>query len=202
MAPQNGEWTIDGNGRETVDVRLVYEGPLKSNRGAADKQQIRRVLHSQMRELVGRKSMAHFKRLIQSDANVPKTEIRLRGFRFVPLVTERLNNVAKLHITVLTPEEPGRVVTQGGDLDNRLKTLLDALRVPKNENELPADDAPQSGEDPFFCLLEDDALISGLTVASDRLLRPDSKQSEVLLIIHVTPETTVSNLGIMQWTIM
>ena len=105
-----------------------------------------------------------------------------------------------LSITLLTPEEPGRAVTQAGDLDNRVKTLLDALRVPKSLTELPRGDRPADGETPFYCLLEDDALVSGLTVVSDRLLGRKADAAAVVLMIHVAPQATASSIGEMRWT--
>jgi hypothetical protein len=102
-----------------MEFRLTYDGPLKSNRGPQDKQTLRQHFHMQLRELVERRSMAHFKRLLEKK-NQNATFIDVGGFRFVPLITERLNLVARLNITFLTPEEPGRTITQGGDLDNRL----------------------------------------------------------------------------------
>lgn len=131
--------------------------------------------------------MDHIKWLIEEESDFA-TFVKLRRFRFAPLITERLTHVAKLNITLLTPEEPGRAITQGGDLDNRLKTLFDALRAPKTESELPSNEAPQSGEAPFFCLLEDDALISSVSVITDRLLRPNESPNTVVLLIHVVPE--------------
>jgi len=44
-------------------------------------------------------------------------------------------------------------------------------------------------EDPFFCLLEDDNLITSVSVTTDRLLIPqdsDEKPHDVHLIIHTT----------------
>jgi hypothetical protein len=81
----------------------------------------------------------------------------------------------------LRKEDAGRVY-QGGDLDNRLKTLFDALAVP------PLDQAisDQSISDPIYCLLEDDALIMGINVQTHRLLaRPNVDKSNVLLVIDV-----------------
>ena len=79
-------------------------------------------------------------------------------------------------------------MTLGGDIDNRVKTLLDALRMPHDSSELPKD-PPALDEDPFFCLLEDDALVTELALVTDRLLEPPqepSKDSHVHLIIRVT----------------
>jgi hypothetical protein len=69
-----------------------------------------------------------------------------------------------------------------GDIDNRLKTLFDALAVP-NQDQIVAD---PDVADPVYCLLEDDSLIAGLSVETHRLLtRPDSSQHEVRLVIEV-----------------
>lgn len=51
-----------------------------------------------------------------------------------------------------------------GDIDNRLKTLFDALRLPNQTNELVGYDNPAPDENPFFCLLEDDSLITHVSV--------------------------------------
>ena len=79
---------------------------------------------------------------------------------------------------MLPPEEPGSVITHGGEIYNRLKTLLDALSIPKSD-QLRADDAPVAAEDRFHCLLEDDKLITSIRVTVDRLLDSSNKK-EVL----------------------
>jgi len=50
------------------------------------------------------------------------------------------------------------------------------------------DGPPQDDEDPFFCLLEDDSLVTSIAVTTDRLLTPmeaSEKIHDVHLIIHV-----------------
>jgi hypothetical protein len=182
-----------------MEFRLLYEGPLKTNRGPVEKQVLRREFHGQLKELLTRPPMQPFKRLV--DAKHQRATIaEIGGFTFIPLISERLSHVARLEITLLSPEEPGRVITQGGDLDNRVKTLLDALRMPKVKDEIPAEDAPKDGETPFYCLLEDDNLISGITVVGDRLLRTVADRSHVFLVIRVIPESTGSSIGQVKWT--
>ena len=183
-----------------MGFRLVYDGLLKSNRGVGDKHELRRHFHLQLQELVNRKTMEHFKRMLLVN-RAQATLLQVGDYNFVALITAKLQNVADLHITLLTPEEPGRAVTQAGDLDNRLKTLLDALRAPKNCGEIPKNSTPSEYESPFFCLLEDDALISGLSVTTDRLLVPAKSQSQVLLVIHVIPRSTVASIGSLNWTV-
>lgn len=133
--------------------------------------------------------------------NVPQGElsvIRKAGpFRFACLVAESVKLVAELDILMLRPEPPGSIVTQGGDIDNRIKTLLDGLKAPLEPNALPQGVAPGSDQDPFFCLLEDDHLITRLSVQTDRLLEPVATPAEVVLVIHVTTK----QLGVMIDTI-
>lgn len=69
--------------------------------------------------------------------------------------------------------------------------------MPK-ENEIPSGDCPQNGESLFFCLLEDDALVTHLTVTTDRLLESNDPKEVVLLIsvnVRVT-QTFMHNLSL------
>jgi hypothetical protein len=109
------------------------------------------------------------------------------GFKFVPLVTEKLSLRCRLEILFLRPEER-HYVMQSGDLDGRLKTVFDALRIPKNSEET-GNLGPQNDETPFFCLLEDDNLISEVSITTDQLLvlpkEREVKANDAFLIIHV-----------------
>jgi hypothetical protein len=53
------------------------------------------------------------------------------GRRFIPLVTEEMCLRCSLDVLFLRPDIAGKVL-QGGDIDNRLKTLFDALRLPQH----------------------------------------------------------------------
>jgi hypothetical protein len=181
-----------------MEFRLFYDGPLKANGNPSAKHAIRKIVHAQLRELVSRNAMSHFKEMIEKRKEWA-TFLPVGPYEFVPLISEKLTHVAELHITFLTPEEPGRLVTQGGDLDNRLKTLLDALRCPKNIGELPANCTPTADETPFLCLLEDDALISALSITTDRLLRSPENPSNVVLLIQVIPRSISTTLGTTIW---
>lgn len=120
------------------------------------------------------------------------------GFHFVPLVTEELNLICALDILFLRPEKPGSVIW-AGDIDNRLKTLLDALRIPEvveGYSQL----TPSENEDPFFVLLEDDKLISSVSVETDRILEPisgDSSDSRLIITVRIRPQSlSLHNLSL------
>jgi hypothetical protein len=109
--------------------------------------------------------------------------IKVVNREFCPLVRNSYALKCSLKIKFLRKEEPGgSLITQSGDIDNRLKTLFDALAVP-NQDQLKED---PSAENPIYCLLEDDGLITGIDVDTQKLLsRPGSSKSEVRLVIDV-----------------
>ncbi len=85
-------------------------------------------------------------------------------------------------------DEPAHLIRSGGDVDNRIKVLFDAPRMPENCDEFADYPMPEKDEDPFYCLLEDDRLVTEMKVTTDRQLTPVSLgdyQNDVHLVIHV-----------------
>jgi hypothetical protein len=178
-----------------VQFTLIYRGPLPANGDARSKQAIRRQLHPQLKHLFTYPPLIGRVTTMLSEVQTLRPNIieHVGGFRFAPLVTTRYDLNATIELLFLRPEPPGRLITQGGDIDNRLKTLFDALRMPRVAGEIPSGDAPQQDEDPFFCLLQDDALITEIDVKTDVLLEPAASPSEVHLFLRVrTSKTTLS----------
>lgn len=111
-------------------------------------------------------------------------------FYFVPLVEEDLRLRVSLDILFLRRDNHP-LVKEGGDIDNRLKTLFDALRVPETTDGLGGE--PEKGEVPFFVLLQDDALISEVRVNTDSLLMlpqqkaPDPKDAFLVIDVKLQP---------------
>jgi hypothetical protein len=106
------------------------------------------------------------------------------AFVFAPLVSqaEGWEAVVELEILFLRPSKPGELIRHGGDLDNRIKVLFDGLRMPQNDCEIPSGDKPITGEVPFYCLLQDDALITSFSVKTAQLLAPQSPDHVELII--------------------
>jgi hypothetical protein len=200
-----------------MEFRLVYEGLLKASannqRRVKDKHAIRKVFHRQLAalwethsDLRHRRDYVHVEDSYSAERreydpsffvepNTSEAETLTRrftryGFRFLPLVNSTYKLVCGLNILFLQRESPGDAVFRSGDLDNRIKTLLDALRVPSDPNEIK--DTPEKDEDPFYCLLEDDKLINEFSVTTDRLLKPlpNDQKDYVVLIIHVKVKAT------------
>jgi hypothetical protein len=163
-----------------MNFTLTYRGDLKPNGSIQDKQIIRRAFHLQLRELWTHTPFKELKSPSESLTN------KIEKFNFFPLVSEMRDEIAELQIILLRSRlGPGHIISQGGDIDNHLKTLFDSLRMPQQKSEIPPDDQPRQNEDPFFCLLEDDKLITNISVSTDRLLEPSQSNSYVKLLVQV-----------------
>ncbi len=112
------------------------------------------------------------------------TTIAVNSCEFLPLVRKSLSLNCEIDLLFLRQQDPGDLISQGGDIDNRVKTLLDALRVPDKDED---DRAPTAKEGLIYTLLESDTLVSRLNIDTDRLLFPQTdKPNEVHLVIEVT----------------
>lgn len=179
-----------------MEFRLTYRGPLKTKNATsrADTQQMRRQFHSQLKHLWNSAVLADARPFVDPTREVKEGEIcllqRIGPFVFAPIVSQAhgWNAVATIDLLFMRPSDPGQLINHGGDLDNRLKTLFDALRVP-SLSELPSDAQLGSDENPYYCLLQDDALVTGFGVTTDRLLAPASAH-DVELIIRVNARAT------------
>jgi hypothetical protein len=75
------------------------------------------------------------------------------------------------------------VASDIGDIDNKAKTLIDALKLPSN-NELDALNDEQKTET-VHCLLMDDLFLWGIDLNRRRLLHPEFRENETFTQIDV-----------------
>ncbi|HET7694190.1 MAG TPA: hypothetical protein VFK57_00630 [Vicinamibacterales bacterium] len=184
-----------------MKFHLIYDGELPpESRASADlKHRIRQQLHPQLRALwYGSGSLKYLTmadRNGKAEVDLIANEYERHGVRFVPLVRLANRMGCRLEILLLLREEPHIFSGAGaGDLDNRVKTLMDGLRMPthqKSDLGTAALVSPQPDENPLFCLVEDDRSIYQISVSTDRLLappRPDQKHRDVIAIVkaHIT----------------
>lgn len=109
--------------------------------------------------------------------------INKHGAWFRPLVRDSYALHCGLKISFLRKEPPGKVY-QGGDIDGRIKTILDALTMPQHKEQIIEHTSTETA--PIFCLLQDDSLVSGLDVQSERLLTDQNHPADyVKLLIEV-----------------
>jgi hypothetical protein len=162
-----------------VDFTLTYDGPLPAKASPTKKHEIRRQLHPQLLDL-------RSDPVVKNVDKVPP--VKVGDYTFTSIVHPFFSFRTKLDILMLKPETSGKIIT-GGDIDNRLKTLFDALTRPRHAQDIPRNWVPGPNEQPLHCLLDDDALISSVTVRTDRLLAP-ATPTHVKLIIGVSVRTT------------
>ena len=111
------------------------------------------------------------------------------GYQFVPLVRDEISLLCSLDVLFLRRDIPGSAL-EAGDIDNRIKTLIDTLRAPRSPNELvQTDQIPGPDDTPMFCLLWDDKQVSQFSVETDTLLDPETEeaadQRKVRLVVTV-----------------
>ena len=177
-----------------MEFRLIYEGPLHGQGAkSGHKWEIRRALHPQLQRLWRERPLKDAASSLLAHPALPDKPsviVEKGGLLFAPLVTQRLDLYAELSVLLFRQQPRGTLITDGGDIDNRLKTLLDGLRVPHGSMEGRTELPPQPDPQPFFCLLEDDSLVTKVSVESEQLLRP-AAADEVVAIISVHVKKTV-----------
>jgi hypothetical protein len=145
-----------------MQFRLTYAGPLFSassgNNRVEHKHDIRRALHPQLRAYWDHHP---FLREWRGHKDGPTHDYNSRqlmrdeladrfarcGYRFTPLVTREWELYCAINILYVRPGWPGNVLH---DIDNRLKTLFDALRLPADSSQLGKHVTPQPDENPFL----------------------------------------------------
>lgn len=170
----------DSEGRP-MEFRLTYKGKLPAEASESRKQdkiRIRGQIHPQIKELTRlHPSLRHTQSIYsgpyyrpgagrsedaitfwEQSADLYKIASKSNHIhRFAPLITRDNYNGCHLDILFLRRDMPGGVVKHGGDIDNRLKVLFDALQMPQGTQEI--NDVPQCPEEnPCFCLLADDGI--------------------------------------------
>jgi hypothetical protein len=201
-----------------VEFRLLYSGELfassRNDTRAQHKHGLRRQFHPQLRRLwdvnKNLRQLAVHSGLMSAgqskDSLLPKirngeaepswfdtgiiaigNSWSRAGYQFIPLITSHIAVRCSLDVLLLRPEED-RFIFERGDIDGQIKTLFDALRMPADLAETGGI-SPQDDETPFFCLLEDDNLISEVRVTTDQLLLLPSERkvraNTCTVVIHV-----------------
>jgi hypothetical protein len=198
---------VDFRGEKTMEFHLVYAGDLlkpasggKHGGRVWEKHAIRKYFHPQMRKLWETHPALRYygDKIIEIDHNdvrlnppQPFLTVLARNYEksgtgFIPLMTEANGLACALDILFLRPDQPGSIVDHAGDLDNRVKVLIDALQIPPSGSEIVSKSGEEDNPNPMYCLLQDDKLITSLRVKTDRLLfSAGDTFREACLIIRV-----------------
>lgn len=159
---------------------LTYRGGLKSRGDKYERQRVRNYLSGQHERLWSHGAF----QLGKSELAGP--EVRsIHDRQFVPLVTRESGLRVALDVLLLQQSSGESPLGDHGDIDNRLKTLFDALRVPQHEGEAGRPDG-YDFDGPVYCLVEDDSLIEKVSLELERWLDPTAGSRDVLAVVRVT----------------
>jgi hypothetical protein len=183
-----------------MEFHLIYAGNLLKAAGRAstrvlEKHAIRGYLHPQIKKLWETHPALRYygDKTIEEPGMPPQPFLdalahtyEKSGIGFIPLMTEANGLACSLDILFLRPGKPGSITDSAGDLDNRLKVLIDALRIPADGTEIKKRPGDDPDPNPMYCLLQDDNLITSLRVKTDRLLFDmGGGEDEVYLVIRI-----------------
>lgn len=166
-----------------MKFKLVYVGEVKINpkKRSQHLQDIRNVLSPQLKRLSEISPYNVIKEKLQKKGKAIKT---VGGVKFFPLITPDLDLLAELDIQILHPE---LLETPKADIDNRMKTLLDALKRPQSQHEISEN---IDKDEVVYTLLDDDHLVTKMTINTSHLLYKEempkkNRDYELLIIITV-----------------
>ncbi|MCC3762656.1 hypothetical protein K3N28_06175 [Glycomyces sp. TRM65418] len=183
-----------------MEFTLTYSGPLEPTGNSrpdkrAIKQRVREHFHPQLKRLLEiHPWMVDRTQYVDgSITSGDETLVRyVDGNPFAGLVHPNTGTLAELDITMLLPYTGRSYTPDRGDVDNRIKTLFDALQRPQKKGELPDNWNSPYGPDPLLCLLDNDNRITTYTVRPDRLLSPNSNIDTHLTIRVVMKKAELS----------
>jgi hypothetical protein len=194
-----------------MELTLTYRGPLKATQRdpRSDssqptkhrelKHRIRLSFHRQLKRfwnqdkfLLSNQSVSQPKPYhVSSLANANK----IGDWQFVPLATKELELACDLDIHMLRMDHNSDKAFSG-DIDNRLKTIIDTLRIPNN-NDGYSDFVPAIPDNPLYCLLEDDKIVRKISVSTDVLLDNDDDADisyvNLYISVKITPKRLIFN---------
>ncbi|MCL2439175.1 MAG: hypothetical protein FWD15_01540 [Alphaproteobacteria bacterium] len=166
-----------------MKFKLIYSGELKINPKKRSKHinEIRKVLSPQLKRLTEITPYSIIKEKLMKNERGVRC---IGGVKYFPIITPELNLLAELDIQILHPE---LLETPRADIDNRLKTLMDALKRPQSSHEVCDDNKGKM----MYTLLDDDHMVKGLSINTTHLLSSDYKDGthpddyKLLVIITV-----------------
>lgn len=156
-----------------MKLTLTYQGPLPPRQRAANtkvKASLRRAFHPQIRTQVAQR--------LRNSATLCTTEVD--GVPFISPAHPQMRTAVELEVLLLVPHTAARV----GDLDNRVKTLVDGLTRPQNRQQMQHHSPPPEGEgEPTYCLMDDDELVRRLSIDSRPWFDDTIARGAVLAVI-------------------
>lgn len=166
-----------------MKFKLLYFGEILVNpkKRAQHISDIRMQFHPQLKKLVEHNPWNNLTQYMEPNpTKSPIATRRVGGIDWNPIISPHLKMIAELDIQMMHPEIVGMTRS---DIDNRIKTLFDGLRAPQNEHEIGTNTPRDIG--PIYTLLDDDHLITKLSVNTSHLLDTNMFNPDIVR----TPDT-------------
>ncbi|RWA71387.1 hypothetical protein [Mesorhizobium sp.] len=182
-----------------MDIYLTYRGQIPSKTSSLDAVwSMRKSFHSQLQKLWGKEPFAILKKWEDSNfaAGAPNFLRQIGDQIFVPFYSEVVGVGVKLEIKLLTGLPLQQAVISSGDLDNRVKRIIDALRAPTQKGELTKNLEPGSR---WYCVMDDDSSVKEVTASlAPYLDSSDPSESFVFVRVRTSPSAvTLANLAML-----
>lgn len=181
-----------------MEIILTFEGRIPGQRRSPDNQmavwEMRSAFDHQLSKLWAKSPFEQLNDWYQDrhQKRVPQISKPIGETDFVPFYGRPVGIGVALKVTLLTGIPVQKKVVEAGDLDNRFKRVIDALRIPKQQ-EIPNSVTLKSR---FLCLLADDDVVSRIDAETGVYLSSDDPQHS-FVIVRATPtpiRVTLDNL--------
>ena len=172
-----------------MEVSLFYRGPLKANGNLRQKQALRMHFAPQLERALESTPQHRLNPGLTHQRFATDAPVSDGRWKFLPIASRDplsralTRPLVSLDILLLRPGALGNILSGGGDIDNRLKTLFDALQTPTPDQlrDLPG---PGAGFSDVYCLMSDDKQIRSVSVRTQQLLDVPQDSREVVLVIE------------------
>lgn len=190
-----------------MPLTLIYSGPIRSAQGNHRRSLavLREQFHEQLVYSVDPNLVSHIDylskpalqgtadgdRLVRApvaysftDDGVVDIEVQRGGNQYIPFFSRFAGQfpALALDITLFSTMSPQRVLSNAGDIDNRVKRLIDGMRLPSESEAAREQWHPPNG--PCWVAMEDDGFITQLSVKQERLLG-DARSDTVTAVVRI-----------------
>lgn len=157
-----------------MKITLTYQGrlPATQRKVSPVKAVLRDAFHPQIAAQVAP---------ILAERNWGSVSTLVEGNHFVSPAHQNYGTAVELDVLLLVPPSKARV----GDVDNRLKTLIDGLTCPANAQQMQGFHEPPGGG-PTYCLMSDDNLVQRISVDVRRWHAEVASDDEALVVVTAT----------------
>ena len=164
-----------------MKITLTHRGILPASRRPPEKiDRIRQDFHRQLKKIWGRDQLAILEEWSSGNfsAGAPDFRKRFPNRTYLPIISDKINARVRLTLILYKGVNEKNPAYHHGDIDNRAKSIIDALCAPNQESRIPIS-APCRDT---ICLMSDDSLVDSLTVETAPLLAEDDARITLAVV--------------------